>query len=164
MKLMMKMIFGGNVYNKTKEEVAAIVNGIRNKEEGFEKSLESMESYFSTGHCMDLAIALHRRFGYEIQAAIVDDPDISWIGHAWVALPDGQFLDIMGKYTDSEELEDFGERTVVGLSEEGLREYIHNNEDIANDIGIAALVVSGYMKPLFGLKEIELNNTLNQHL
>jgi len=57
--------------------------------------LDELESAFYCGSCMYLAIALHRLYGYPIQARFLDDDTLE---HAWVRSPDGDVIDIMGKF------------------------------------------------------------------
>ena len=58
---------------------------------------ELIEEHVS-GKCMYLAAALHRRYGYEIQAAIDDHGSHNaYIGHAWVVEPlSGDVIDLTG--------------------------------------------------------------------
>jgi hypothetical protein len=56
------------------------------------RQVEELEEVFSCGHCWALALTLHRLFGYPISAVI----DNMIVEHAWVTLPSGKELDIMG--------------------------------------------------------------------
>lgn len=52
---------------------------------------------YSSGWCMHLAAALHRKLGWTIQAVICDDIQPGYVEHAWVIPPGGEyFLDIDG--------------------------------------------------------------------
>lgn len=58
---------------------------------------EEIESYLS-GKCMYLAAALHRTFGWEIQATLEDNHS-PYIGHTWCIVPEtGECADIDGFY------------------------------------------------------------------
>lgn len=56
------------------------------------KQVEELVEVFSCGHCWVLALTLHRMFGFKI-SAVIDDMIVE---HAWVTLPDGKHLDILG--------------------------------------------------------------------
>jgi hypothetical protein len=140
-------------------ELKNILVQINKKEYDYEALRDKLNEYYSNGHCMDLAIALHRRFGFEIQASITIEPSgEEWIGHAWVKLPDGNLLDIMGRYTDSVELESFGDKLVTGLDEKGLRKYINNDINLAQDIKRAMVISTAYLQPQFGLSSFDNEN------
>ncbi|MDT8925521.1 hypothetical protein RBE51_22310 [Pseudomonas taiwanensis] len=58
--------------------------------------IEIYERY-SSGWCMHLAAALHRKLGWTIQAVICDDIQPGYVEHAWVISPGGEYsLDIDG--------------------------------------------------------------------
>jgi len=57
------------------------------------KQIDELEEVFCYGHCWVLAITLHRMFGYPISAAIDKE---NYLEHAWVVMPDGMELDIVG--------------------------------------------------------------------
>jgi hypothetical protein len=65
------------------------INGYRNLNE---KQIEELVEVFSCGHCHILAITLHRILDYPISAVIED----KIVEHAWVTLPNGKDLDILG--------------------------------------------------------------------
>lgn len=69
-------------YNKPK-------NGYKNLSA---QQIEELEEVFSCGRCWVLALTLHRMFGYPI-SAVIDDMIVE---HAWVTLPNGNDLDIVG--------------------------------------------------------------------
>lgn len=64
-------------------------NGYKNLTE---QQIKELEEVFSCGHCWVLALTLHRMFGYPI-SAVIDDMIVE---HAWVTLPNGKDLDILG--------------------------------------------------------------------
>lgn len=101
-----------------------------------EQCFDQLQEYYSCGNCMYLAIAFHRLYGYSIEAAIVDEVDGSFIGHAWARTSSGQCIDIMGTYDDSEEVElvSFGNRVVTNLDESNLKSYFECNPDFETDI------------------------------
>jgi hypothetical protein len=58
-------------------------------------------SEFVCGKCVDLASAIHRITGWEIQAVIepADEHYPAWVGHAWCVDPTtGNCVDIDGSY------------------------------------------------------------------
>lgn len=64
---------------------------------------DQLNEEYVSGKCMYLAAALHRRYGYEIQAAIEDHGSSNaYIGHAWVVEPlSGDVVDIDGQWPSS---------------------------------------------------------------
>lgn len=103
-------------------------------------SLDEIQEYYTYGNCMYLAIALNRIYGFEIQAAIVNQDSVNWIGHAWVKLPGGNYIDIMGLYTDTVELDGFGDKTITNMTEDNLCEYMENLNGIEKEIKKAEIV------------------------
>lgn len=121
---------------------------IHNEKDNHLELKDQLQEQYNYGRCMFLAIALHRRYGFEIQAAIVNDKDgESWIGHAWVKLPDGLFFDIMGKYEDSSELDSFGDITKKELDEKSLAAYFDNDSEYEKEIKKAMVVTKYYLEP-----------------
>lgn len=94
----------------------------------FKKELpQEIYEYYSYGHCMHLAAALHRRLGWEIQLAIMPSDGYlpPYVDHAWVVDPKRRLcLDSDGLYP----IERNGFITpnnplVDGLSEQDLMEH-----------------------------------------
>ncbi len=55
---------------------------------------------YSSGWCMHLAAALHRKLGWKIQAVVTKTCPPNYIEHAWVVDPSGtKMLDIDGYYS-----------------------------------------------------------------
>lgn len=127
---------------------------IKSASAGCEKAIELLNERYCYGHCMDLAIALHRAYGYTIQASMVES---KWVGHAWAQLPDGKFLDILDIYTDCDELESFGdgECTITFSDEDSFISSLEIKEEefesFKKDLAIAQEVISLYLAPKFGL-------------
>ena len=76
-------------------------------------ALDTIQERYTYGHCMDLAIAFNRIYGFEIQTTLVVEENKLFIGHAWVIREDGLFLDVMGLYSDSTELKSFGDKVIT---------------------------------------------------
>jgi hypothetical protein len=81
---------------------------------------------FVTGKCVDLASAIHRLTGWEIQAVIepAEGGYAPWVGHAWCIDPaTGNCVDIDGSYPMARNgwLRSDNEH-VVGMNEAQLRE------------------------------------------
>lgn len=128
--------------NKSVKEINVILNDAYSDKQNSEILKDSIQEYYNYGHCMDLAIAFHRLYGFHIEAAIVDDISDCWIGHSWVKMPNGLYFDIMGTYKEKSELESFGNRTLVNLNEKEFSKYILNKSisDIELDINKAMTV------------------------
>tara|TARA_Y100000310_G_C20261935_1_gene614049 strand:+ start:197 stop:598 length:402 start_codon:yes stop_codon:yes gene_type:complete len=94
-------------YNKPK-------NGYRNLSVQQTKELEEV---FSSGYCWVLALTLNRMFGYPI-SAVLDDMIVE---HAWVTLPNGKDLDILGVSENC-----WSKPTHTNMTEE---QFIENSED-----------------------------------
>ncbi len=59
-----------------------------------------LNEHYVCGHCMYLAAALHRRYGFPIEVC-VEEPGTAhaFVGHAWVVDPaTGDVIDIDGQY------------------------------------------------------------------
>ena len=113
-------------------------------------ALDKLQERYTCGHCMDLAIAFHRLYGFEIQATLVLDKDKTWIGHAWVSSKDGSFLDVMGLYGDSIELESFGDKVIRGLDEKDLYKYMDKpplEKDINQALILAKCIMNASFRP-----------------
>lgn len=110
-------------------------------------ALDKIQERYTYGHCMDLAIAFHRLYGFEIQVTLVLDKDKSWIGHAWASRKDGSFLDVMGLYTDSIELQSFGDKVITGLDEKDLYQYM-DEPPLESDINQALILAKCIMKKI----------------
>jgi hypothetical protein len=108
--------------------------------------LDELQGYYSYGHCMELAIAFHRLYGYEIQLVTESDHDKAWIAHAWVKRGDNDYLDIMGTYVDTVELESFGNEKHTGLTEEHLYKYMTHSPQLEVDIEKAKIVANLIIK------------------
>ncbi|MEP8041620.1 hypothetical protein ABJY94_18500 [Vibrio parahaemolyticus] len=127
---------------------------IKSAAAGCESAIDLLNEHYCYGHCMDLAIALHRAYGYTIQASMVES---KWVGHAWVRLPDGTYLDILSRYTDTDELESFGDgECTLSFTNEGdfvsMLEIKDNELEVfSNDLAIAQEVVGIYLAPKFNL-------------
>jgi hypothetical protein len=113
-----------------------------------EKALDELQSYYSFGHCMDLAIAFHRLYGFEIQVMLVSEDTGYWIGHAWVKRPSGDYLDVLGSYTDTIEFESFGDKKLTNLIEADLHKYIDTSTQLDDDIEKAKLLAECILKNL----------------
>lgn len=127
--------------NKSVNETIALVEQAYSATGGSAKIKDALQEYYTYGHCMDLAIAFHRLYGFEIEATIVDDKAGSWIGHAWVKMDDGLYLDVMGTYVDRFELESFGGKTLSNLKEVDLLEYINDAHKPIPNIDIEKAIV-----------------------
>lgn len=130
------------------------IDTIKSAAAGCETAIDLLNEHYCYGHCMDLAIALNRAYGYIIQASMVES---KWVGHAWVKLPDGTFLDILSRYTDTDELESFGDgKCTLSFTSEGdfvsILEIKDNELEVfINDLAIAQEVVGIYLAPKFKL-------------
>lgn len=63
---------------------------------------EEVYEYYSHGHCMQLAAALNRKLGWEIQLTMqpAEGPHSTYVEHAWVTDPSGRYcLDSDGIYS-----------------------------------------------------------------
>lgn len=134
--------------NKSVSEINVILNSIYVEENAVADLKDKLQEYYNYGHCMDLAIAFNRLHGFEIEAAIIDDKDTSWIAHAWVKIPNGEYLDIMGIYQDRVELESFGGRVIENISENKLIDFTKNKSIPSSDIDKAILVAQYLSKSL----------------
>jgi hypothetical protein len=105
------------------------------------------EIYFS-GKCFYLAIALHRLYGYEIQASLnTDNVDDIWIEHAWCIHPNGNILDITGLH----QFPCFQDNIVKNLNEDGILQYIKGGAK-ESQILEAEVVINDFLNPEYLLE------------
>jgi hypothetical protein len=118
-------------------------------------SEDDIEQYVS-GKCMFLAAALHRVYGWTIQATLIHEVSPPYIGHAWCTEPTtGHCVDIDGMYPPEISGWIYPEAELVsGLNEEQLREitiagaYIPFTVDDWNKgVEHALPIVQGYLAP-----------------
>ena len=108
-------------------------------------ALDTIQERYTYGHCMDLAIAFNRIYGFEIQTTLVVEENKLFIGHAWVIREDGLFLDVMGLYSDSTELKSFGDKVITGLNEKDLIQYM-DSPPLEKDIQQALILAKQIIK------------------
>tara|TARA_Y100000588_G_scaffold298880_1_gene320002 strand:- start:28243 stop:28653 length:411 start_codon:yes stop_codon:yes gene_type:complete len=108
-------------------------------------ALDTIQERYTYGHCMDLAIAFNRIYGFEIQTTLVVEENKLFIGHAWVIREDGFFLDVMGLYSDSTELKSFGDKVITGLNEKDLIQYM-DSPPLEKDIQQALILAKQIIK------------------
>ena len=108
-------------------------------------ALDTIQERYTYGHCMDLAIAFNRIYGFEIQTTLVVEENKLFIGHAWVIREDGFFLDVMGLYSDSTELKSFGDKVITRLNEKDLIQYM-DSPPLEKDIQQALILAKQIIK------------------
>lgn len=65
----------------------------------FDFSVDAVEA-FTMGDCGYLALAIHLQTGWSLAALHQEDDPLAW-GHVGVQLPNGDYLDIEGIWTDT---------------------------------------------------------------
>lgn len=100
-----------------------------------------------------------------MQACIETDSVGEYISHAWVKLPNGNVLDILGEYPESKNAYDgvaFGKR-VNGLTEARLKSYFPSTENYEKDVREAMYVVKNYLLPKYQFSDKYLRkNTVEE--
>lgn len=125
------------------------------------ESINDLEDLYMTGRCMFLAIALHRLYGYEIQAHIDEDYHGEYIGHAWV-IANNKILDILGPYDEST-CYSHGMNTdyrINGMTESDLKRFLPTLENYNLEVKAALNVAKKYLIPTYQLSAPGRENTL----
>lgn len=130
-----------------------------------ERDIDSLEEQYYTGKCMFLAIALHEKFGLEIQAAVTKSGNELVIDHAWVNIGGISDIDICGIHDCKSEWAS-GSKIIQSLNTKEIKKIIGEipKDRFEENMINANSVMNNYLIPKYNLtKDIFCQDNLDKN-
>lgn len=114
---------------------------------------EAVSTEYSYGKCMWLALALHEQYGWPIWGQFDVLPDgQEYIAHAYVVMPDGREVDILGPQN---EVDLFSAGSPRQICSESIRALADSESELTAALREANEVMRKYVSPSLAVKKQE---------